>query len=58
MLAVGWAVFFVVLIFRPSLVADYPLLAVAAVGGCIWWAVKARRTRRREKTKLLDNDRR
>ena len=53
--AVIWFVFFVALIFRPSLVKDYPLLAVVALAGCGWWMVKAHRTRRREKRDLLDS---
>jgi len=50
--AVAWCVFFIALIFRPSLATDHPILAVVAVGGCIWWMVKARRTRQREKKHL------
>jgi hypothetical protein len=53
---VAWAAFFIALIFRPSLVLDYPILAAVAIGGCAWWMVKAYRTRRREKARLLDTD--
>lgn len=54
--AVFWFGFFVALIFKPVLVKQYPVLAVVAVVGCGWWMVKARRTRRREKARLLDPD--
>ena len=49
-----WFVFFVTLIFWPGLVVRYPVLAAFAIGGCIWWAIQARRTRRRERRDLLD----
>jgi len=52
--AIAWCVFFVALIFRPSLVKDQPVLAAVALVGCGWWMVKAHRTRRREKQSLLD----
>ncbi|MHC4063559.1 MAG: hypothetical protein ACYSUI_03520 [Planctomycetota bacterium] len=52
--SVAWCAFFVALILRPSLVKDYPLLAVVAIAGCGWWMVKAHRTRRREKRRLLE----
>ena len=52
--AVAWFVFFVALIFRPDLVVRYPALAGVAIGGCIWWAILARRTKRRERKGPLD----
>lgn len=50
--AVAWFAFFVLLIFRPDLVVRHPFLAGLAIGGCIWWAIQARRTRRRERDGL------
>ena len=54
--AMLWFVFFVALIFRPDLVKRWPALAGLAIGGVLWWAIQARRTRRREREreKLLD----
>lgn len=49
--AMVWFGFFVALIFRPDLVRGNPIVAVLAVGGCIWWAVQARRTGRRRRSK-------
>ncbi|MCP4245548.1 MAG: hypothetical protein GY778_00725 [bacterium] len=54
--AVFWFVFFLTLIFKPELVKQYPYLAVVALVGCGWWMVQARKTRRREKERLLDPD--
>lgn len=54
--AMVWFVFFVALIFRPDLVRGHPIVAVLAVGGCVWWAIQARRTgkrRRHEDVKRL-----
>lgn len=47
--AILWFVFFVALIFKPEMVRGNPILAVLAIGGCIWWAVQARRTGRRRR---------
>ena len=52
--AMAWFAFFVLLIFRPLLVWEHPVLAVVFFAGLGWWAAKARRTRRREKKGLLD----
>ncbi|MCH7812458.1 MAG: hypothetical protein IID40_00425 [Planctomycetes bacterium] len=54
--AVFWFGFFLALIFKPELVKQYPILAVVALVGCGWWMVQARKTRRREKARLLDPD--
>jgi len=55
-MSMAWGAFFVALIFRPALVRDHPVLAFVAVGGCLWWMVKAHRTRRREKARLPDHE--
>ena len=52
--AVMWFAFFVTLIFRPDLVLRHRWLAGVAIGGCIWWAIQARRTRRRERAEGID----
>lgn len=52
--AVLWFIFFVALIFRPDLVVRHPVLGAVAIGGTIWWAVKARRTRHRERNERGD----
>ncbi len=54
--ALAWVAFFVTLIFRPRLAWDYPVLAVLAIGGAVVWAIRARRTRRQEKARLLESD--
>ena len=45
--AVLWFGFFVLLIFRPDLAFRFPLLAGLVIAGCVFWAVQARRTRKR-----------
>ena len=52
--SMAWFAFFVLLIFRPLLVWEHPLLAVLFFGGLGWWGAKARRTRRRGKKGLMD----
>ena len=52
--SMAWCAFFILLIFRPLLVWEHPVVALVFFAGFGWWAAKARRSRRREKRGLLD----